>query len=232
MKRLINYCLIFTGILLLSACGGGRYATGNYSSSNLNATVKEYKPHVDGRLKPYFARAQVAYPPARMALLAFKEEKRMELWARNRGTRWTFIRSYPILAAAGSPGPKLHAGDDQVPEGIYHIAVLNPHSHYHLSLGLNYPNAFDLQEARHDRRSNLGGEIFIHGSDLSIGCLAMGNRTIEELFVLAYETGLSNTQVIISPNDLRHERPARNVERVAWLPQLYSQLRNALATFS
>jgi murein L,D-transpeptidase YafK len=231
MKYLINFWFVFISILLLSACVQERYPTGNAYS--LNTTVKQYKPHAHARLKPYFTRAHVDYPPAKIALLAFKEEKRMELWARNPDTKWTFIRSYPILAAAGSPGPKLHAGDDQVPEGIYHIALLNPHSHYHLSMELNYPNPFDLQAAQHDGRNNLGGQIFIHGSNLSIGCLAMGNRTIEELFVLAYETGLTNTQVIIAPNDLRHEPPpARNSAKVVWLPQLYTQLRSVLATFS
>jgi murein L,D-transpeptidase YafK len=234
MKRFVILGCILANFLLLTACASRNYAAASptYSSNNLNTTIKVYKPKADARLKPYFARAHVAYPPAKVALLAFKEERRMELWARNPDSKWTFIRRYPILAAAGYPGPKLHAGDDQVPEGIYHIAVLNPHSHYHLSMELNYPNSFDLQEAHSDRRNNLGGEIFIHGSDLSIGCLAMGDRTIEELFVLAYQTGLENTQVIIAPNDLRREAPARNTERIAWLPQLYSQLRTALATFS
>jgi murein L,D-transpeptidase YafK len=71
--------------------------------------------------------------------------------------------------ASGKAGPKLREGDGQVPEGIYRIDGLNPNSSYHLSLKLNYPNDFDLEQARTEGRTELGGDIFIHGKAVSIG---------------------------------------------------------------
>jgi len=89
------------------------------------------------------------------------------------------VRGYSIAAASGDLGPKRQAGDLQVPEGVYRIDRFNPHSRFHLSLGLNYPNASDR------RRSNPkcpGTDIFIHGNRVSIGCLAMTDRVIDELY--------------------------------------------------
>ena len=89
----------------------------------------------------------------------------------------------------GASGPKIQRGDKQVPEGVYGISYLNPNSAYHLSLGVNYPNAFDREMAAKDGRKNLGGDIMIHGKNVSSGCLAVGDEPAEELFVLAAEVG-------------------------------------------
>ncbi len=133
------------------------------------ATVEEvvarYGPAVDARLAPLFARAGVPYPPSRLHLLAFKKERKIELWAEGGGRR-AFVRSFPLLGASGRAGPKLEEGDWQVPEGVYSIAYLNPQSAYHLSLKVDYPNDFDRDKARTDGRTDLGGDIFIHGQDL------------------------------------------------------------------
>lgn len=91
-----------------------------------------------------------------------------------------------MLAASGGPGPKLREGDLQVPEGVYRLTAFNPNSSYHLSLRVDYPNAEDRAAedravARSDRRTSLGGDIFIHGKAVSIGCLAIGDPGIEEL---------------------------------------------------
>jgi murein L,D-transpeptidase YafK len=80
----------------------------------------------------------VSYPPREVTFIALKQEKKLELWARNSG-EFRFIRDYDIQAASGVAGPKLRQGDRQVPEDIYRIAGLNPNSHYHLSMKLNYP---------------------------------------------------------------------------------------------
>lgn len=198
---------------------------------NLAQTVNYYAPAAEARLVPYFQRAGIEYPPQQITLLVFKHERKLELWARDYGA-WTYIRTYPIFAASGQPGPKLHEGDDQVPEGIYHIDSINPHSHYHLSLDLDYPNGFDRSHAKMDHRYNLGANIFIHGNALSIGCIAIGDVAIEELFVLVYKTGLPNVAVIIAPNDLRHEVPLQASTREPnWVPLLYRNITLALSDF-
>ncbi len=183
------------------------------------------------RLRPPFSRARVPFPPRRAWLLAFKEERKLELWAQRDG-RPAFIRSYRILAASGEPGPKLREGDLQVPEGLYRVLWLNPASSYHLSLRLDYPNGFDRAKASAEGRTDLGGDIFIHGSDVSEGCLAMGDAAIEELFVLAARIGVANMDVVIAPRDLREgPAPASLDSGPEWLPELYATIRTELGRF-
>ncbi len=134
------------------------------------------------------------YPPKTLFIRAFKQERELEIWAGARKLR--LIKTYPILAASGVLGPKLQRGDRQVPEGWYHINRFNPRSRFHLSLGLNYPTDADLiRSAGRDP----GDDIFIHGSNKSIGCLAMGDPAIEELYGLARDMK-SRIQVLILPS--------------------------------
>ena len=194
--------------------------------------VTKYGPRARARLKPRFAQAGVAYPPKGIALLVFKRENRLALWARSTpNSPWRFIRDYPVLAASGHAGPKLRQGDYQVPEGVYRIEWLNPNSSYHLSMKVNYPNAFDRRMAQRDRRTNLGGDIFIHGKNVSIGCVALGDPAIEELFTLVADTGHSRVRVIIAPNDLRIGRAIRHERAPGWAGELYRTIAAALADF-
>jgi murein L,D-transpeptidase YafK len=197
---------------------------------SLAHTVRFYAPVAESRLMPYFSRAGISYPSSQIAFLVFKQERKLELWARD-GRGWHYIKTYPVLAASGDPGPKLHVGDGQVPEGVYRIDELNPHSHYLLSMNVNYPDAFDRYHASLDGRRRLGGNIFIHGNDLSIGCIAIGNIAIEELFVLAYQVGIEHITVIIAPDDLRYKAPPREPYAPRWVPELYRQIDSALRPF-
>jgi murein L,D-transpeptidase YafK len=192
--------------------------------------VEQYGSAARVRLKPYFDKAGVTYPTQRVILLALKSERVMQIYAPDPKHTYRFIRSYPILAASGDLGPKLHDGDDQVPEGIYPIESLNPNSAYHLSLRVGYPNDFDREQAKKDGRSKLGGDIMIHGSNVSIGCLAMGDETAEDLFVLADDTGLSNVTVVIAPVDFRKGKTVPKQARLPeWSAVLYSQIKAQLA---
>jgi len=179
-----------------------------------------------GRWKPYFDKAQVHYPPAGVKLVALKTEKVLQVFAVDKPGRSHWIRSYPILAASGIPGPKLAEGDGQVPEGVYPIESLNPNSRFHVALRLGYPNAFDRSQAERDGRTRLGGDIMIHGSSVSVGCLAMGDEAAEDLFVLAADTGLSNVTVIIAPVDFRKGKTVPESAAVPdWASLLYSQIK-------
>jgi len=179
----------------------------------------------------YFRKAHVPYPPKKIALLIFKTEKRLDLWATNKQGQWTYVVSFHVLAAHRGLGPKLRAYDGHVPEGIYKIVELNPDSHYDVSMRLNYPNGFDRLHAKLDHRTHLGGNIFIHGSDLSVGCIAMGDRVIPELFTLVDKVGKGNVTVIIAPNDLRVSPPLEGREQPKWLPTLYKNITVALDKF-
>lgn len=193
--------------------------------------VKQFGAAVERRLLPDFRRAGVPYPPRRALLAGFKQERRLELYAAGPSGPLKFIRAYPVLAASGKLGPKLKEGDRQVPEGFYEIEYLNPNSMFHLSMKLNYPNAFDRERAAEDGRTQLGGDIMIHGSAVSIGCIAIGDEGAEDLFVLAAKTGIRNVSVIVSPVDFRsRELPADAPALPAWTGPLYGQLRAALKT--
>jgi len=192
--------------------------------------LAEFGDIVHARLQPRFREIGVAYPPKKLVLVGLKQERQLELWVSDGSHYFSNLKTYPILAASGTSGPKLKEGDRQVPEGLYKIESLNPNSRFHLALRVNYPNAFDKEHGRRDGRSNLGGDIMIHGGAASIGCLAMGDQAAEDLFVLAAETGIKNISVILTPLDFRvRELPSNSPPSPSWTPKLYSQIRKALA---
>jgi murein L,D-transpeptidase YafK len=234
MKEITIGSLLFTIVLCLTSSASAKnWITPQEWEKATEATVASYEHQVNAHLIPLFKKAHVAYPPAKVALLTFKKERTMELWAKNTIGHWHFIKRYRLQAMSGHPGPKLHRRDDQIPEGIYKIIEFNPYSHLHLSLELNYPNAFDRYFAKHDGRRDLGGNIFIHGKNLSVGCLAIGDHAINELFVLLYRVGRKHATVIIAPNDLRRERPANlGYDNPRWVPILDKIIRKALRPFS
>lgn len=202
------------------------------SKRSVADVIKKISPRVENRLRTFFDKAGVSYPPSRLTLIGLKDEMELEVWAERDG-RWVYIVTYDVLAASGDIGPKQKAGDRQVPEGIYRISTLNPNSNFHLSIGLDYPNEYDRMKAHEDGRSNLGGDIYIHGKAKSKGCIAMGDSAIEELFVLAARTGIENTQVLIAPYDFRNRTPAsgRLKPGPAWLPELYQIIGQELQSY-
>jgi murein L,D-transpeptidase YafK len=179
---------------------------------------------------PYFQAAGIPYPPERFVLLGLKRERELQLYASGGGRPLAFVRSYAIRAASGALGPKLRWGDRQVREGVYTIESLNPNSDFHLSLRLDYPNDYDRARADEDGRRDLGGDIMIHGGAVSVGCLAVGDEAIEELFVLAFDAGWEDALVVLSPVDFRiGELPVDYAPPTAWTPALYATLREEIA---
>jgi murein L,D-transpeptidase YafK len=189
--------------------------------------------HGDSIREAYHA-MNVEYP-GEIFLRWFKREAVLELWARNPGRRFRLIRSYPILASSGEPGPKRREGDRQVPEGFYEIDRFNPKSAYHLSLGLNYPNASDRVLSDRDQP---GSDIFIHGSNVSIGCAPLGDDAIEEVFVAATDAREGNQtriQVHVFPGRMNatdwEQYAAKETERRPELAPFWAQLRPAFEYF-
>lgn len=122
-----------------------------------------------------------------------KTNQELEVWARNQGGgAFELLQTYPLAATSGQLGPKRRAGDRQVPEGFYEIDRFNPKSEYHLSLGINYPNAADLALGE----PNPGGDIFIHGGEVTIGCLPITDAGIEEVYLLAVAARAAGQAVI------------------------------------
>jgi hypothetical protein len=191
--------------------------------SSIEDRVREYGPAAELRLKERFGAAGVAYPPARIALVALKAERELRVYALAAGG-WKEVARYSVLGASGGLGPKLREGDGQVPEGFYGIESLNPNSLYHLALRVDYPNAEDRRHAAEEGRTRLGGDIMIHGKDCSVGCLAIGDPAIEELFVLAARVGIGNVEVVLAPS----ARPRSGTGMPPWVEGLYQRLGTRL----
>ncbi|MCF8111359.1 MAG: L,D-transpeptidase family protein [Desulfobacteraceae bacterium] len=196
--------------------------------------VRDLAPEVRPELESICRKSGISYPPSELALIALKKEKVLEVWGRGEGNggQWKHLVQYRILGSSGRPGPKLREGDMQVPEGRYSVTSLNPNSNFHLSMKLDYPNRFDRKMAQQDGRQDPGNNIFIHGSDVSVGCLAMGNDSIEKLFVLVYDTGAEDTDVIIAPYDLTgSEKIHVPGSAPQWTHQLYEKLHRDLEAY-
>jgi murein L,D-transpeptidase YafK len=110
----------------------------------------------------------------------FKETSELEVWVSAADKRYVLFRTYPICFYSGTLGPKLRVGDSQAPEGFYRVTAgkLNPYSNYHLAFDLGYPNAYDRAWQR------TGSALMVHGNCVSIGCYAMGDSGIEEIYTL------------------------------------------------
>jgi hypothetical protein len=189
--------------------------------------LRRLRPTRGPALREAAEAAGIAYPPGQLSLVGLKSERVLEVWALG-PQGWRRLRAYPILAASGGPGPKLRQGDMQVPEGIYRLTTFNPTSSYHLSLRVDYPNADDRAAARRDGRArqgvDLGGDIYVHGRSVSIGCIAIGDAGIEELYLLLAEVGLRSVRLLLAPSaDPRPQPGAPD-----WVPDLYARLRREL----
>ncbi len=202
------------------------------STRTVDQVVADFGPAVRARIEPAFQAAGVAHPPPSLTLIGLKAERRLEVWAPDASGQPIRVLDYPVMAASGGPGPKLREGDRQVPEGLYPITFLNANSRFHLSLRIGYPSAEDREHAAAEGRTDLGGDIMIHGAGGSIGCLALTNEAIEEVFVLAAEVGIGAIQVILAPHDLRGRPvPPMPDGAPAWMADRYRDLHAAMAGF-
>lgn len=206
----------------------------------VEGVIKTYGKSVREKLKPIFKSLDVPYPPKHLTWIALKKEKSLQLFAPDRHGKNQRLLVYPIIGASGTSGPKIREGDKQVPEGFYKIDGFRPNVIAHLAVSVNYPNAEDTAHARLEKRKNLGSDILIHGSKWSTGCLAMGNEPIEEMFVLAHDTGIENIDLIFAPwnfssevkiNSNSNTEESKMSSQPKWLPDLYLRLAKTLKQF-
>ena len=127
----------------------------------------------------------------------FKQEGQLEVWLR-KGDRFELFDVYTICAFSGDLGPKLREGDGQSPEGFYEVGrkQLNPNSAYHLAFNLGFPNAYDRALGR------TGSFLMVHGACASIGCYAMTDAHITEIYGLvaaALNKGQASVRVHVFP---------------------------------
>jgi len=145
-------------------------------------------------LQKEFRAKGLQWPAKFVFIRSFKYDSQLEVWVKNDlKDKYKLFKTYKVCMQSGSMGPKRAQGDYQVPEGFYYINEFNPHSNYHLSLGLNYPNASDRILSDSLRPGN---GIFIHGSCVSVGCIPVTDKDIEEIYILASYAKASGQEFI------------------------------------
>ena len=120
-------------------------------------------------------------PASPLVLRSYKKEAEIEVWKQNRDGRFVYIKTFPICRWSGQLGPKHRSGDRQTPEGFYAVAQrqMNPNSHYYLSFDTGFPNAYDTAHGAS------GSAVMVHGTCSSMGCFAMTDKVIGELYAIA-----------------------------------------------
>lgn len=136
-------------------------------------------------VKANLEKENIRFDNLNILITAYKNEQQLDLYAKNKNDQeYIKILTYNICSSSGKLGPKRKQGDMQVPEGFYYIDRFNPSSTYYLSLGINYPNISDKKKSN---AAKLGGDIFIHGECVTIGCLPMTNDKIKEIYIYALQ---------------------------------------------
>ncbi|NLX17696.1 MAG: murein L,D-transpeptidase [Desulfobulbus sp.] len=170
----VLFFLLLTGVLFLCPATAAEPPS-TPKSEGLMANIR---PKVEQELRGKgFSLGQPIF------IRIFKLPGVLEVWM-NRGKGFELFKSYRICNYSGFPGPKLSEGDWQAPEGFYTVSAeqMNPKSVYHLAFDIGYPNEFDVAKNR------TGGLIMVHGNCQSVGCFAMTNARMEEIYLLANES--------------------------------------------
>jgi len=188
MKTLILYSLrkstesVLFGLIFFSFV----FMPDNFKSQQKQfARVKTAYTEKEKLVKELFSSKGIELSSATIFIRAFKKEAQLEVWGKSeKYEKYQLIKTYSICSSSGELGPKRKQGDGQVPEGFYHIDRFNPYSNFYLSLGVNYPNASDKILGN---KGNLGGDIFIHGNCVTIGCMPLTDDKIKEVYLMAVE---------------------------------------------
>jgi murein L,D-transpeptidase YafK len=202
LRALMLSAAAFAGALTPVPCLG---ETGNQLPANqLPAkATQELSPALLGQLRQ---KNMPRHSP--ILLRIFKEEAELEVWKQDTTGHFQLLKTYPICRWSGDLGPKLHEGDRQAPEGFYTItpALMNPNSNFYLAINTGFPNSFDKANDRD------GTFLMIHGNCLSIGCYAMTDEQIAEIYSLAREAfvGRPSFQVQAYPFRLTPANLARH----------------------
>ena len=201
--------LIFSSTILVFSFSSRSQVTTIPSSKRSELAIREVKQKLKNELT-----WQCLTFGSPIYIRIFKASNELELWVKQQN-KFCLFKTYKICYFSGKLGPKLKQGDCQSPEGFYFVTAnnLNPLSTFHLSFNIGYPNAYD----RHHKRT--GSAIMVHGNCVSIGCYAMTNTNIEEIYALA-DAALRNSQhffrIHIFPFRMT-KKNINNYKKTAWI---------------
>ena len=207
MQRFI-FLLILTGCFYSASAQSSAVPSFNFISYQRSFPVfNDAMKRKEDTLMKQFDEKKLKWPAKYIYIRSFKYDSQLEVWVKQeKNEQFKLFKTYKVCALAGTLGPKRMAGDYQVPEGFYYINEFNPKSNYHLSLGLNYPNTSDrmLSDSLQP-----GGDIYIHGSCVTTGCIPITDGQIEELYILASQAkneGEDFIPVHIFPISFKNQR--------------------------
>ncbi len=163
------------------------------SNSSTTPVSKEYKQQLMG--SPVY-------------IQIFKEERTLELYVKI-GEQYQLMDSYKICNYSGGLGPKQRQGDFKSPEGFYTVqrSQLKPDSRFYKAINIGFPNAYDRSHGYE------GKYLMIHGACVSVGCYAMTDNGIDEIFQFvtgALVFGQQGVQVSIYPFRMTDANMARH----------------------
>src|SRR5687767_6631275 len=179
----MRYLVLLVFLFTVSATGTAQMSASFIDFQKTFPRTSEALKRKEDTLRKQFAAKGLQWPARYMYIRSFKYDSQLEIWVKNTAKEpFRLFKTYKVCALARTLGPKRMEGDYQVPEGFYYINEFNPRSTYYLSLGLNYPNASDKILSDSIRP---GGDIYIHGSCVTVGCIPVTDPQIEEIYVLA-----------------------------------------------
>src|SRR5688572_3355163 len=186
MKNLLTSLVFLVSFVVAAAQLSYKGGTVNTSFIDYQKTFprpdESFKRKED-TLQKQFEAKKLQWPAKYIYIRSFKYDSQLEVWVKDEiKDPFKLFKTYKVCALAGTLGPKRLEGDYQVPEGFYYINEFNPRSEYYLSLGLNYPNVSDKILSDSFRP---GGDIYIHGSCVTVGCIPLTDKQIDELYILA-----------------------------------------------
>ena len=180
MYRIVPHFFLIIIVSISTIVAGAQTSYISMKSSNkMTAEVSK----TEDSLRKQFEKKKLVWPPQEVYVRSFKYDRELEVWVKGDSKdAFKLFKTYRVCMQSGTIGPKRLEGDYQMPEGFYYINEFNANSNYHLALGLNYPNASDKMLSDVQRPGN---DIYIHGGCVSTGCIAISDKPIEELYVLA-----------------------------------------------
>ncbi len=180
-NQVLQYILLFLVVSNTTSTASAQTSFIELQKSSMR--VAYVFDRMEDSVKKQFEAKKLNWPPQSMFIRSFKYDRQMEVWVKNNQKEpFKLFKTYKVCMQSGTIGPKRMEGDFQVPEGFYCINEFNPNSNYHLSLGLNYPNASDRILSDSTRP---GSAIYIHGNCVSTGCIPISDIPIEEVFIIA-----------------------------------------------
>jgi murein L,D-transpeptidase YafK len=189
-------CIVTLTLFVSTINGQNNFLDNQKKYKRVQNAFKDKKTTIENKLETN----GIKINELNILLIAYKQESQLIVYAKNKNELgYKKVETYKICSKSGFLGPKREQGDYQVPEGYYHINRFNPFSSFHLSLGINYPNKSDRIKSN---AVNRGGDIFIHGDCVTIGCLPLTDDKIKEVYcysVLAKNNLQGNIPVYIYP---------------------------------